>query len=419
MSSMVLIFPVRRFLSVQNKPLFLCEYVSGSVCPVFFQWYTVGRAFFTFFNVEGFPMSSLPSLKIKDFELRTCIVQGGMGVGVSRHPLARAVAREGGLGLLSSAGLSSIASAEEGRKVDTYTAVRRELELAMQDGGPVGINIMCALVQDFEPSVRAAFDAGAAAIVCGAGLPTNLPTIQNPGKTALIPIVSSARALDLICRKWEKVPYRPDAVVLEGPLAGGHLGFKLEDIEKPEHQLENLLPGVLEVAHKYGDFPVIEAGGRYTHEDIEESLSRDASGVQMGTRFLATHESSATAEYKKAVVEATEEDMIVAGYPVCTPASPCGLPFRVLKCSPAFHNPRKPRCDKGYVLQRDQKGNFSVCPAKGDNPEHEKYFCICNALLSSAGFNEGEHPLYTAGANVHRVKEIMSVADLMKELRGH
>jgi nitronate monooxygenase len=276
----------------------------------------------------------LPSLSIKGMRIPLPIVQGGMGVGVSLHPLASAVATAGGLGLLSSACLDRMVGARVGRKVGTSEAVRLEVSAAKAGGGFAGINIMVALQRDYEASVRAAIDAGADAIVSGAGLPLSLPAIQPPGDTALIPIVSSARALALICRRWERQHYRPDAVVLEGPLAGGHLGFRADQIDLEANTLERLLPPVKEVAQAHGDFPVIVAGGVYTHEDIRRFFALGADGVQMGTRFLATHESSASGAHKAAVLRAHSEDVLVAN----DPGSPCGLPFRVLRDSPMYRS---------------------------------------------------------------------------------
>jgi nitronate monooxygenase len=344
------------------------------------------------------------------------IIQGGMGVGVSLYPLACAVAVVGGLGLLSSACLDRVVSQRVGRKVDTYEAVRHEVAAAKADGGFAGINIMVALQRDYEASVRAAIDAGAGAIVSGAGLPLSLPEIQPPRDTALIPIVSSARALDLICRRWERQHYRPDAVVLEGPLAGGHLGFRADQVDLEESTLERLLPPVLEVAQAHGGFPVIVAGGIYTHEDIRRFLALGADGVQMGTRFLATDESSASDAYKQAVLRARPEGILVAN----DPGSPCGLPFRVLRESPMYQSAlvrrRPPKCDKGYVLLKDAQGRFTRCPAKEDN---EHFFCICDGLCSAAGYDaDKEEPLYTAGTTAARVDRILSVGDLMAELAG-
>lgn len=357
---------------------------------------------------------NLPKLTIKGKQIDLPIVQGGMGVGVSLHPLASAVAREGGIGIVSSACLDRLVSQRTGKKRNSYESAFEEVALAKAAGGYAGINIMCALGRDYEASVRGALDAGADVIISGAGLPMGLPAIQAPKDTALVPIVSSSRALDLICKKWEKLGYRPDAVVLEGPLAGGHLGFKMEQIDLNENRLESLFPAVKELAQKKGDIPVIVAGGIYTNEDILRFLKMGADGVQMGTRFLATEESSASTAYKAAVISSREEDIIVAH----DPGSPCGLPFRVIKQSPmyqsALQRKRQPRCDKGYVLLKDEKGVYSRCPAKESNEHH---FCICNGLLSSAGYNpDKEEPLYTVGTNAARVDRILPVKDLMDEL---
>lgn len=356
----------------------------------------------------------LKPLVIKGKTLEIPVIQGGMGVGVSLHPLASAVAEAGGAGIVSSACIDRLVSKRLGKRVKTYEAIRDEIALSKARGGFAGINIMVALVRDFENSVRGAIDAGADFIISGAGLPMSLPAIQSPKDTALIPIVSSHRALSLICRRWARAKYRPDAVVLEGPLAGGHLGFKCEDVDRPDQQLEELLPQVKEVAQANGDFPVIVAGGIYSHEDIARFQSLGADGVQMGTRFLATEESSATAAYKAAVLSATEHDIMLA----TDPGSPCGLPIRVLRCSPQLRDlkVRLPNCDKGYLLRKDKKGKFTVCPARDSNEHH---LCICNGLLSSAGYNpEDEKPLYTVGTNAARITEIPKVADLMRELAG-
>jgi nitronate monooxygenase len=358
----------------------------------------------------------LQPLIIKGKRIKVPIIQGGMGVGVSLHPLARAVAKEGGLGIVSSACLDRLVSRRTGKKKNPYEAAYEEVSLAKAEGGFAGINIMMALARDYSDSVKGALDAGVDVIISGAGLPLGLPAIQPPRETALIPIVSSARALEIICRKWEKLGYRPDAVVLEGPLAGGHLGFRIDQIDLESNRLENLLPPVKEGAIKCGDFPVIVAGGIYTHSDIKRFMSLGADGVQMGTRFLATEESSASTTYKQAVVMARKEDILIAH----RPGSPCGLPFRVIKHSPMYvassQQKRPPKCDKGYVLLKDAEGNFTVCPAKEDNKD---YFCICNGLLSSAGYNtDAEEELFTVGANAARVDRILTVKTLMDELTG-
>jgi len=358
----------------------------------------------------------LPPLTIKGKTVKAPIIQGGMGVGVSLHPLARAVAQEGGVGIVSSAALDRLVSKRTGKKLKTYEAVYEEISLAKANGGVAGINIMVALAKDYDDSVRGAIDAKADIIISGGGLPMSLPSIYPPGDTALVPIVSSPRALELICKKWERWGYRPDAVVLEGPLAGGHLGFRFDELELESNKLENLLPPVKDVAIKHGNFPVIAAGGIFDFSDILKFLALGADGVQLGTRFLATEECSATHAYKKAVISADKDDILVAE----RPGSPCGLPFRVIKQSPMFvsalNGRREPKCDKGYVLLKDRDGLYSRCSAKTGSQES---FCICNGLLSSAGYNpDTEEPLYTVGSNAWKVKEIVSVKELMNELTG-
>ena len=145
--------------------------------------------------------------------------------------LQKPLPAKAGLGIISSACIDRLVSKRNGKKLNIYEAVYEEISLSKIKNGFAGINIMAALVRDYNDSVKGALDAGADAIISGAGLPLNLPAIQPPKDTALIPIVSSARALEIICKKWEKLGYRPDAVVLEGPLAGGHLGFRIDQVE--------------------------------------------------------------------------------------------------------------------------------------------------------------------------------------------
>jgi nitronate monooxygenase len=358
----------------------------------------------------------LPPLTIKGKTISIPIIQGGMGIGVSLSPLASAVAHEGGLGIVSTAAIDRLISKRLEKKVNTYEAVCEELSLARSSDGAVGVNIMVAINKDYENCVRAAIDTKADVIISGGGLPLSLPGIKDPGSTALIPVVSSARALEVICKKWERLGYRPDAAILEGPLAGGHLGFRFDEIPMESNTLENLFPLVKDAALRHGDFPVIVAGGIYSYEDIVRFIDMGADGVQMGTRFLVTEESSASLFYKQAVIDAKKEDIVVSR----KPASPCGMPFRALRNAPMFisaeNGSRKPLCDKGYLRFKNREGGYNPCPA---NSENSNYFCICNGLLSSADFNsEAEDPLYTVGATGHRITRILSVKDLIRELTG-
>lgn len=361
-------------------------------------------------------MKSLPTIKIIDACKEVIFVQGGMGIGISLAPLARAVAKRGGIGTISSAALSAIVSKRLGRRVNAFEAAAIEVADAKLDGGCVAINVMVALHQDFNDSILGAVAGGVDAIVLGAGLPTTLPDSVASADIALIPIVSSVKALRIIYKRWtERMKRIPDAVVLEGPLAGGHLGFSHADLKKDEFRMENIFEPVKEFAQKHGNFPVIVAGGIYYHADILRWVNQiGADGVQLGTRFAATHESGASADFKQAIINCREEDIIVPK----KPGSPCGLPFRIIKGSPgyqtAMQQARPPKCNRGFVLRKDEDSQFTVCPAKNSYDS----FCICNVLLSAHGFTDKEEPIYTIGKRGYLVDRILSVNELMDELIG-
>ena len=330
----------------------------------------------------------LPKLIIRNNIIDVPIFQGGMGIGISLSPLSGAVAREGGCGTISSAGLHFILSKELNRKINVFTAAKTEVLRARkisQDRGAIAMNIMVYIARDFEESVKGAIAGGADMIVCGAGLPLSLPDIVKKSDIAIIPIVSSLRALQIICKRWAKKGRRPDAVIVEGPLAGGHLGFKFEEIFSPKNKLENIFSPIKEWVIKNGDFPIIVAGGIYDNTDILRWIHHHgADAVQIGTRFLATEESGATTEYKNAIVSCLESDITIAHNIHNTPGSPSGMPFRTLKNAPMFHesSERKPLCNRGFVLQKDSEGMYVKCNTK-DAPT--KNFCICNGLLASCG----------------------------------
>lgn len=359
----------------------------------------------------------LPQTKIRNTLLRLPIIQGGMGIGISNYRLAGNVAKEGGLGVLSSAGLDRIVGARHGRKFKAREAAAQDVidAKAIAEGGAIGMNVMVAVINQYEDSVLGSMDGGVDVIISGAGLPMALPEMVKAHprheEVALVPILSSGRAVDVVLKRWSRSGRMPDGIVVEGPLAGGHIAWRTrEDANDPKHRLDVLLEEVLITLKKWNlDIPVFAAGGVYTHEDIKHYLGMGCAGVQMGTRFLATHESGANDEYKKMVVECTEDDIELAD----RPGSPCGMLFRVLKKSPfyqeALARARAPKCDKGYLL------NKGYCPSKEEN---EKTFCICNGLLAATNCNKNEKELYTVGQNAFRVKEIISVKELMAELAG-
>jgi len=360
----------------------------------------------------------LPKLTIRGRTLDSPIIQGGMGIGVSLEPLASTVAREGGAGIISSAALNMIFSKKHCEKISSYDAMLEEVINARynaQNTGAVGVNIMTYIVKDYAQSVRGAVAGGADMIISGAGLPLQLPTLVGNANIALIPIVSSLRALKIIHKRWLKKGRCIDAVVVEGPLAGGHLGFKVEQINDENFSLEKIFDPIKDFAQKNGNFPVIVAGGVYSHSDILYWIDRGANGVQMGTRFLATKESTADDDFKAAVVNCTRDDIIISHPDTNPPGSPSTMPFRLIKQSPMFCSERKSLCNKGAVLQQDKSGKYTKCLAK---EEPKKHFCICNGLMSSAGYESREKPLWTVGSNAWRINKLLSVHELMDELKG-
>jgi len=366
----------------------------------------------------------LKPLVIKGKTIQFPVFQGGMGIGVSLYTLSGSVAAEGGAGIISSALLHEVGMSKKiHKKTSPYQAVIDEIMHArnIANGGYVGMNIMVKLVRDFDESVRGSLDADVDAIICGAGLPLSLPKIQKPKDTALIPIVSSLRALELIMKKWERGGYRPDAVIVEGPLAGGHLGFDFNDIENPACSLEAIFLPIKDYAMSHGDFPVIVAGGIYAHLDIINWQKKGADGAQMGMRFAVTEESSANEMYKQAVMRCQKSDIVVLDAKYNPPGSPSKFSFRALKDSPVLTNQmeRKPLCSRGALLQKDEHGFYTQCPAKDDC---KNFFCICNCLAAVSEFapdsKESPFQIWTVGANAYRVNKILSVHSLMNRLKG-
>jgi nitronate monooxygenase len=347
----------------------------------------------------------LPELKIGNLVSALPIVQGGMGVGISMAGLASAVAEAGGVGVIAAAmaGITEKDVATNGIEANTR-ALKREIRKARdKTKGILGVNIMVALTH-FADLVRTAIDEKIDVIFSGAGLPLDLPAYLKTGaRTKLVPIVSSARAAKLICRKWlSKYNYLPDAFVVEGPMAGGHLGFKAEEIDDPRFRLENLIKEVVQTvkgitADKDKQIPVIAAGGVYTGDDIRRFLELGAAGVQMGTRFVATHECDADPAFKQAFLDAGKDDVTII-------KSPVGLPGRAV--------------DNDFLrdVAAGHKRPFN-CPyhcIKTCDPEKSPY-CIAMAL-ARARKGKLKHGFAFAGQNVHRVNEIVSVRELLASL---
>lgn len=347
----------------------------------------------------------LPNLAIGDLIIPVPIIQGGMGVGISLSGLSSAVANQGGVGVIAAAmpGIHEpdIATDSDAANIRVLT---REIRKAKQlTDGVLGVNIMVALT-NYGDMVRTSIAEGIDIIFSGAGLPLDLPGFLTPGcKTKLVPIVSSARAAKIICKKWSsRFDYLPDAFVVEGPKAGGHIGFKHEQIDDPDFRLEQLTSEVIAAVQSIEQtsgksIPVIVAGGIYTGEDIYDFIHRGAAGVQMGTRFVATHECDADDAFKQAYINAKKEDMVII-------KSPVGLPGRAV--GNAFID----------AAHAGRKTPFK-CPfhcLKTCDPEKSPY-CIAIAL-GNARKGRLKHGFAFAGKNAYRIDKIVSVKALMDEL---
>jgi nitronate monooxygenase len=346
-----------------------------------------------------------PSLKIGDLVSRIPIIQGGMGVGISLSRLASAVANEGGIGVIACAMPGIHEPDIRTNSVQANLRVlKREIRKAKKlTEGILGVNIMVAM-SDFSELVKTALKEKIDIIFSGAGMPLDLPGYLKEGmKTKLVPIVSSGRAAKLICQKWlSKFNYLPDALVVEGPKAGGHLGFKPEQLGDPQYCLENLVRDVLQSIEPFQTqskktIPVIAAGGVYTGADIHKFLKLGASGVQMGTRFVATHECDADEAFKQAFVDASEDDLVVI-------KSPVGLPGR------AIRNDFLTRVDEG-------KTKPFKCPYHCIKTcDHTKSpYCIAIAL-GNAKRGKLKHGFAFAGQNAFRIDKILSVKELIRSL---
>ena len=304
----------------------------------------------------------MKTLKIGDLLARLPIIQGGMGVGISLSGLASAVANQGGVGVISSAGLGVIYR-EHSKDYNTASiwGLREELRKAREKTkGIIGVNVMVAM-SNFADMVRTAIAEKADIIFSGAGMPLNLPSFLTKGsKTKLAPIVSSARAAKLICEKWlANYKYVPDAIVVEGPKAGGHLGYKPEQITDEHFSLERLLPEIVSEVRRFGTahdthIPVIAAGGIYTGEDIYRIMELGADGVQMGTRFVTTEECDASTEFKRSYIEASQQDIEII-------QSPVGMPGR------AIHNSFLERVKQG--LKQPKKLSVQLYQDLRRNPQ--------------------------------------------------
>jgi len=354
--------------------------------------------------VEGF--IRMNKLKIGNMSVNLPIIQGGMGVGISLSSLASAVANEGGIGVLSTAAIGI-------NEHDFFTnfleanirGLKKEIRKAREmTKGIIGVNIMTAL-SNYADMVKTAIDEGIDVIFSGAGLPLNLPQFLGPkDKTKLVPIVSSARATGIIFKRWiEKYDYVPDAIVVEGPMAGGHLGFKEENLSDKDYSLEKLVPEVIDEVKSWEEkyskqVPVIAAGGIYSGADIRKFMDLGASGVQMATRFVTTHECDASIEFKNTYIQAKKEDIVIIN-------SPVGMPGRAIsnKFIDSVKNGKKHPLNCHFHC-------IKTCDIK-NSP-----YCIALALVSAQRGNM-ENGFAFAGENAYKTNEIVSVNELVRLIK--
>ena len=344
-------------------------------------------------------------LRIGNLSIAIPIIQGGMGVGISLSGLAAAVANEGGVGVISSAGLGILYRNFSANYLEaSIHGLKEEIRKAKEKTlGVVGVNVMVAMT-NFADMVRTAISEKIDIIIAGAGLPLDLPSfLKNDSITKLVPIVSSARAARLICEKWKtNYDYLPDAVVVEGPKAGGHLGFKEDQIGDNNYTLEKLVPQIVNELKPFEEkfnkpIPLFAAGGIYTGADIKKIMELGASGVQMGTRFVTTHECDASQGFKQAYLDAAEKDIEII-------KSPVGMPGRAI-------------ISNFIQKMQDGKKHPKKCPYKCIKTcdIDKSPYCIILALINAlkGNFDSG---FAFAGSNAFRAKKISSVKDLFQSL---
>jgi nitronate monooxygenase len=344
---------------------------------------------------------SIPALKIGNLEISPPIIQGGMGVRVSRANLASAVANTGCAGIIASAGLGQFENFPGSEFVKlNEEALRYEIRKAKSlTSGIVGVNIMVAL-SDYDNLVKTAVEEDVDLIISGAGLPLSLPGYLNGRDIKLIPVVSSARTFQIICKRWKnRFDKLPDAVIVEGARAGGHLGYSYECItDNTAPALEQTIEEIIKIADCFAPgIPVIAAGGIFDGDDIAHFLKLGASGVQMATRFVCTDECDVHDNFKQAYLNAKAEDLTII-------KSPVGLPGRVINNSFV----EKIKQGKTMPFTCNYKCLKTCEPKKAP-------YCIAKALANAAQGKLDESFAF-AGSNAYRCSEIVPVKTLVEKL---
>lgn len=369
-------------------------------------------------------MSTLKPLVIGDLTAKYPIIQGGMGVGISLSSLAGAVAKAGGIGIISTAqiGFRDPDFLKEPMEAN-LRAIKTEFDKArkLAPKGIIGFNIMVA-TRNYAQYVKEAVKAGADIIISGAGLPVTLPELVEGAKTKIAPIVSTAKSAMVICKLWDRKFHRiPDLLVIEGPLAGGHLGFTREQLAEYgadtdhvsatydraayDEEIRGIMKVVKQFEEKYAKhIPVAIAGGIYTHEDVEHAIGElGADAVQVATRFVTTEECDAPMCYKQAYIHAKEEDIVIT-------QSPVGMPGRAIE-NPFLKQVERQKAEGGSVKIDHCYQCLEHC-----DPKTIPY-CITKAL-SNAAEGDLDHALLFCGSNASRASKIETVDEVMKDLRG-
>ena len=346
------------------------------------------------------------SLKIGNLISRLPIIQGGMGIGVSASKLASAVTNAGGIGIISSAQLGyKDPNFNKDALTANLNALKEHITIAKKNApnGIIGVNIMVAS-SNYAEYVKTAINSGIDLIISGAGLPTMLPKIAKGSKVKLAPIVSSLKSAKVILKLWDRHDnIAPDLVVIEGPKAGGHLGFKEEELKNNNIDFDDTIIKIIEETKKYSEkydkeIPVVVAGGVYDGYDIAKYLKLGANGVQMATRFVATYECDASQEFKDAYINCSKDDISIV-------KSPVGMPGRAIKNN----------FIKKTLLEREKINKCYNCLTPCD-PKVTPY-CISKALMNAVNGNINDGLIF-CGENASRINKIMSVKELMSELES-
>ena len=348
----------------------------------------------------------MKNLKIGDKITRIPLIQGGMGVGISLGRLAGTVAKEGGVGVISSAQIGYREPDFDRNPAEAnLRAIESEMKKAREiaPDGIIGFNVMTAL-KEHAAHIRAAVKAGADIIISGAGLPTELPALTEGSSTRIAPIVSTDKSANVILKYWDRKYKRTaDLVVIEGPEAGGHLGFKKEELEQytPQsygEEIRKIIATVKKYGEKYGvEIPVVVAGGIYDHSDVKRVMDLGADGVQVATRFVTTEECDADIRYKEAYIRASKEDIRIV-------KSPVGMPGR------AIMNPfMKKVMDGGKISHSLCHGCLTKCsPA-------EIPYCITDGLISAVK-GDVDNALLFCGAKAYKADKIETVSAVIQAL---